>query len=130
VTALYNEVDALACAVLRGLIADGLIAPGTVDGRSIRDIEPADLASVTQFHGFAGAGLWSDSEWLACADGKARRSKPGVRLLVDGMAGRAHLWRLAGNSIVPQLAAEVLRALKDEIEEREAAILNGNVNGP
>jgi len=58
-------------------------------------------------------GFWSDSEWLACADGKARRAKPGIRLLVDGMAGRADLWRLAGNSIVPQLAAEVLASLME-----------------
>ena len=65
----------------------------------------------------AGANFWSGAEWLRCADGKARRSKPGIRLLVDGMAGRADLWRLAGNSIVPQLAAEVLVALKETLDE-------------
>lgn len=59
----------------------------------------------------ADGSFWSDHEWLACADGKARRTKPGIRMLVNGMAGRIDLWRLAGNSIVPQLAAEVLRAL-------------------
>jgi DNA (cytosine-5)-methyltransferase 1 len=53
---------------------------------------------------------WSDHEWIRCHDGKARRTKPGLRLLVDGMAGRIDLWRIAGNSIVPQLAAEVLKA--------------------
>lgn len=61
-------------------------------------------------------GFWNDVEWIACADGKARRSKPGIRLLVDGMAGRAGLWRLAGNSIVPQLAAEVLAALMEVMQ--------------
>jgi DNA (cytosine-5)-methyltransferase 1 len=59
---------------------------------------------------------WSDAEWLQCADGKARRAKPDIRLLVDGMAGRADLWRLAGNSIVPQLAAEVIAALREELD--------------
>ena len=57
--------------------------------------------------------FWSDHEWLACADGKARRTKPGICMLVNGMAGRINLWRLAGNSIVPQLAAEVLKALME-----------------
>lgn len=57
---------------------------------------------------------WSDAEWIVCHDGKARRAKSGIRLLVDGMAGRIGLWRIAGNSIVPQLAAEVLRATLEE----------------
>jgi DNA (cytosine-5)-methyltransferase 1 len=56
---------------------------------------------------------WSDSEWITCHDGKARRTKPGLRLLVDGMAGRVDLWRSAGNSIVPQVAAEVIAAYLD-----------------
>jgi hypothetical protein len=59
--------------------------------------------------------FWSDAEWIACADGKARRAKPGLRMLVTGMAGRTDLWRLAGNSINPILAAEVIKALKDTI---------------
>lgn len=59
----------------------------------------------------ANGSFWSDHEWIVCHDGKARRTKPGLRLLVDGMAGRIHLWRLAGNSINAVLAAEVLAAL-------------------
>ena len=62
-----------------------------------------------------GSSFWADAEWLQCADGKARRAKPGIRLLVDGMAGRTDLWRLAGNSIVPQIAAEVLKALLETL---------------
>lgn len=64
------------------------------------------------WHGRDGS-FWSDHEWIICHDGKARRTKPGLRLLVDGMAGRIHLWRLAGNSINAVLAAEVLAALLD-----------------
>jgi DNA (cytosine-5)-methyltransferase 1 len=45
------------------------------------------------------------SRWLAW-----RRTKPGLRLLVDGLPGRVDLWRIGGNAIVPQLAAEVLKA--------------------
>jgi len=34
-------------------------------------------------------------------------------MLVHGMKGRIDMWRLIGNSIVPQLAAEVLKALME-----------------
>lgn len=56
-------------------------------------------------------GFWSDYEWRTGADGKARRVKPGVRLLVDGLPGRVGLLRIAGNAIVAPLAAQVLAAL-------------------
>lgn len=62
---------------------------------------------------------WSGAVWLHCHDGKARRTEPGIRLLVDGMAGRVPAWRLAGNSISPVLAAEVIGAFLDT--ERSAA---------
>lgn len=65
--------------------------------------------------------FWSDAEWLACHDGKARRAKPGLRLLVDGMPGRIDAWRLAGNGIVLPLAAEVIAALIDVMPEWRAA---------
>lgn len=63
--------------------------------------------------------FWSDAEWLACHDGKARRTKSGLRLLVDGLPGRVGLWRVAGNAIVAPLAAEVIGAFLDA--ERAAA---------
>ena len=67
-----------------------------------------------------GASFWHDAVWLNCADGKARRTKPGLRLLVDGLVGRIDLWRLAGNSIVPQVAAQVLGALLEIQAEMSA----------
>jgi DNA (cytosine-5)-methyltransferase 1 len=59
VTAYYNEHDPFAAAWLRELIADGLIAPGVVDERSIEDVEPSDLGGFVQCHFFAGIGIWS-----------------------------------------------------------------------
>lgn len=57
---------------------------------------------------------WSDAEWIVSPiDGRARRAKPGIRFLADGLSGRVDLWRIGGNAIVPILAAEVLAALKD-----------------
>lgn len=262
--AYYNDNDRGAAHVIRCLIADGVIAPGDVDDRSIKDVQPNDLAGYTQCHFFAGGGLWSvaarlagwpddrplwtgscpcqpfstagrglgtsdprhlwpdffrlirtvrppvimgeqvagsagygwfdgvgsyledqgyacravdipacavdaphirsrlywlavgdavgtglqererpavfgarggqegraagqpdraprardgswwaGAEWLHCADGKARRAQPGIRLLVDGLPGRVGLWRVAGNAISPILAAEVIAAFME-----------------
>lgn len=63
--AYYNEIEPAAAHVLRALIADGVIAPGDVDTRSIKDVQPDDLAGYTQAHFFAGGGLWSVAARLA-----------------------------------------------------------------
>lgn len=63
--AYYNENDPKAAAWLRELIADGLIAPGTVDDRSITDVQPGDLNGFSQHHFFAGIGGWSYALRLA-----------------------------------------------------------------
>jgi len=54
----YNDNDPKACAWLRELIAQGHLPPGTVDERSILEIEPIDLAGFDQCHFFAGIGGW------------------------------------------------------------------------
>ena len=89
----------------------------------------AELRRAQRQHGSGSA--YADHEWLVCHDGKARRTKPGLPLLVDGVSGgvdvgralgwpeaqgvrvisRVAAWRGFGNAIVPQLAAEVLKAL-------------------
>lgn len=63
--AYYNEIDPFAAQWLRNLIADGHIAPGEVDERSIEDVTPDDLRGFTQCHFFAGIGVWSHSLRLA-----------------------------------------------------------------
>lgn len=64
-TAYYNEIDPYAAQWLRNLIANGHIAPGDVDERSIVDVKPDDLKSYTQCHFFAGIGGWSYAARLA-----------------------------------------------------------------
>jgi len=64
-TAYYNEIDPFCCQWLRNLIAAGLIAPGDVDERDIRDIHPTDLNGYRQHHFFAGIGVWSHALRLA-----------------------------------------------------------------
>lgn len=58
-TAFYNENNKFAAKWLRNLIDAGQIAPGVVDERDIRDIEPHELSRYTQCHFFAGIGVWS-----------------------------------------------------------------------
>ena len=57
--AYYNEIDKYCVEWLRNLIAEGLIADGDVDARSIGDVRPNDLRGYTQCHFFAGLGGWS-----------------------------------------------------------------------
>lgn len=57
--AYYNEINRKKAAALRALIADGFIAAGDVDERSIVDVRASDLIGYTQCHFFAGIGLWS-----------------------------------------------------------------------
>jgi DNA (cytosine-5)-methyltransferase 1 len=65
VTSYYNEIDPYAAQWLRNLIAEGLIAKGDVDERSIKDVRGSDLAGYTQCHFFAGIGGWSYALRLA-----------------------------------------------------------------
>lgn len=63
--AYYNEIDPYAAQWLRELIKGGHIAPGDVDERDIRDVQPDDLAGYEQCHFFAGIGGWSRALRLA-----------------------------------------------------------------
>ena len=49
-------------------------------------------------------------EWVIGADGKARRVKPGIRLLVDGVPNRVGKLRGFGNAIDPRPAAAFIEA--------------------
>jgi DNA (cytosine-5)-methyltransferase 1 len=79
------------------------------------------------------SGFWFDSEWLPCADGKARRTQPGLQPLVDGVpfrladgrtggTSRAKALRGIGNAIVPQVAALFVRAFLEAEEELVGAV--------
>jgi DNA (cytosine-5)-methyltransferase 1 len=54
--------------------------------------------------------FWSRSEWLLCRDGKRRPVEPGIQPLAHGVPARVAKLRAAGNAIIPQIAAEVLKA--------------------
>lgn len=62
-----------------------------------------------------GPGHWNNYKWIDCRDGKRRRisTEPEIFPLADGLSGRVALLRGIGNSIVPQVAAEFIRAFID-----------------
>ena len=67
---------------------------------------------------FRNRSFWFDHIWLTGSDGKARRSQPGLPLLAYGVSNRVGRLRAYGNAIVPQVAAEVIKAF---LEAEEAA---------
>jgi DNA (cytosine-5)-methyltransferase 1 len=83
---------------------NGYTQPGIQEGQ-----EPQCSRSNTR----DASGFWHEHEWLTGADGKTRRAKPGVRLLVDGISNRVGRLRGYGNAIVPPLAAEVIKAFME-----------------
>lgn len=63
--AYYNECEPYAAAWLRALVEAGEIAPGYVDSRDVRHVQPEDLDGFEQCHFFAGLGGWSRALRLA-----------------------------------------------------------------
>jgi DNA (cytosine-5)-methyltransferase 1 len=64
----------------------------------------------------ANSTFWSNHVWLTGADGKARRTQPGLPLLAHGVSARVGRLRAYGNAIVPQLAAKVIGAFMEATE--------------
>jgi DNA (cytosine-5)-methyltransferase 1 len=57
--------------------------------------------------------FWGTTDWLYCRDGKWRPVESGTFPLADGVPGRVGLLRGYGNAIVPQVAAEFIRAFME-----------------
>ena len=55
-------------------------------------------------------GFWSSADWLVCRDGKFRPVEPGTFPLANGIPARVGRLRGYGNAIVPQVAAEFIKA--------------------
>lgn len=61
-------------------------------------------------------GDWSSElSWVIGADGKARRTKPGIRLLAHGIPNRVGLLRGFGNAIDPRPAAAFIEAAMNSL---------------
>jgi DNA (cytosine-5)-methyltransferase 1 len=85
---------------------DGFTGSGDEDGR-YWIVGSHDRSAVAD----PSASFWSDNlEWIPCRDGKWRPTQPGLFPLAHGVPNRVGTLRGAGNAIVPQVAAEVIRA--------------------
>jgi hypothetical protein len=86
--------------------------------RSLGDTATAGLQSRAwkaddaerQFRSVIAARHWDDCDWLACTDGKARPTQSGTFPLAHGVSARVGRLRAYGNAIVPQVAAEFIKA--------------------
>ena len=61
------------------------------------------------------AGFWGSFDILHCTDGKARRVESGTFPLAHGVQARMGKLRAYGNAIVPQVAAEFVRAYLETV---------------
>jgi DNA (cytosine-5)-methyltransferase 1 len=100
-------------------VGDDARPPGAVDDVGHADDEGSQGRSVsgTTAGGYSASerSPWAPStlEWLPCRDGKARPTEPGLFPLAHGVSARVGRLRAYGNAIVPQVAAEVIRAYVD-----------------
>ena len=62
-------------------------------------------------------GLWRTADWLYCRDGKWRPVEGGTFPLAHGDTARVGRLRAYGNAIVPQLAAEFIRAADESLND-------------
>lgn len=61
-------------------------------------------------------GFWSDADWLGCRDGKFRPVEPSTFPLANGIPARVGRLRGYGNAIVPQVAAEFIKAFMRSVQ--------------
>ena len=62
------------------------------------------------------ANFWSDFDLVACADGKLRRIESGTFPLAHRISARVGKLRAYGNAIVPQVAAEFVKAYMETVK--------------
>lgn len=63
---------------------------------------------------------WRNPDWLFCRDGKWRPVESGTFPLAHGVSARVGRLRGYGNAIVPQVAAEFIKAFTGVIEDRQS----------
>lgn len=87
-TVFYNDTDRRACATLREMIADGIIADGDVDGRDVATIQPRELSGYNRVHLFAGIGGFEIAARLAGWPDSAQLWTGGFPCTPFSVAGR------------------------------------------
>lgn len=80
------------------------------EGQNIRQAGLLNRAGIESESTNPHHGFWSDADWLGCRDGKFRPVEPGAFPLANGIPARVGRLRGYGNAIVPQVAAEFIKA--------------------
>jgi DNA (cytosine-5)-methyltransferase 1 len=103
-----------------GIARHGNLQPGGQHGQQPQDGGTGRMADTVRPgwpEGRAGprdgSSPWSGGTLIPCADGKARRVGSGVQPLAHGAPARVGRLRGYGNAIVPQVAAEFIRAARE-----------------
>ena len=87
------------------------------EGQDIRQAGLLDGAGSENSTTYSHHGFWSDADWLGCRDGKFRPVEPGTFPLANGIPARVGRLRGYGNAIVPQVAAEFIKAFMGAVNE-------------
>ena len=98
-----------------GWVADANLDRQPPRGLSVRPGRQVEDAAVESGRGAdrrpgPANGFWGSADWLGCTDGKWRPVEPGTFPLAHGIPNRVGRLRAYGNAIVPQAAAEFIRA--------------------
>jgi DNA (cytosine-5)-methyltransferase 1 len=110
----------------KGARSHGRMANATDDGYTASDglretLKPSESEGKERERQSQGSGndngthaletQWNDPDWLACRDGKWRPVEPSTFPLADGVSARVGRLRGYGNAIVPQVAAQIIKAV-------------------
>lgn len=87
------------------------------EGQNIRQAGLLNRAGIESESTNSHHGFWSDADWLGCRDGKFRPVEPGTFPLANGIPARVGRLRGYGNAIVPQVAAEFIKAFMGVVNE-------------
>lgn len=87
------------------------------EGQNIRQAGLLNRAGIESESTNPHHGFWSDADWLGCRDGKFRPVEPGAFPLANGIPARVGRLRGYGNAIVPQVAAEFIKAFMGAVNE-------------
>lgn len=122
-----NLLDGVADTISRRRQQQSGQRPSSILGKTIQptkcELQSGDTCAAPGESTIPHHGFWSDADWLGCRDGKFRPVEPGAFPLANGIPARVGRLRGYGNAIVPQAAAEFVKAFFEAREEAHQGLL-------